>query len=150
MGVIQEFKKFAIRGNAFDLAVGVIIGGAFSKIVNSLISDILMPIVSAIIGEPDYSYIYYAIGPGADKIPKDAPLQVAKETAPDAIIFAYGNFLTVVLNFLLLAIVVFIMVRAYHKLVDKHEREKPAPSASAEQKVLEEIRDLMKSNQQKS
>ncbi|MBL7878445.1 MAG: large conductance mechanosensitive channel protein MscL, partial [Chryseobacterium gambrini] len=99
MGFVKEFKEFAIKGNAFDLAVGVIIGGAFGKIVTSVIDDLIMPIVAALVGKPDFSSIYYAMGKGAENIPAGATLAKAKEIAPDAAIFAYGNFITVAINF---------------------------------------------------
>ncbi len=103
MGFIKEFKEFAIKGNAFDLAVGVIIGGAFGKIVTSVIDDLVMPIVAAIAGKPDFSSIYFAMGKGSELIPAGATLAKAKELAPDAAIFAYGNFITVAINFFIIS-----------------------------------------------
>ncbi len=116
MGFIKEFREFAIKGNAFDLAVGVIIGAAFGKIVTSIIEDLIMPIVAAIISKPDFSSIYFAMGKGAELIPKGSSLEKAKKIAPDAAIFAYGNFITIAINFLLLAFVVFLMVKSINKL----------------------------------
>lgn len=143
MGIIKEFKEFAIKGNAFDLAVGVIIGGAFGKIVTSVIDDLIMPIVAAIVGKPDFSSIYFAMGKGADLIPAGATLAKAKELAPDAAIFAYGNFITVAINFFFLALVVFMMVKAINKMKKKEEEAAPA-GPTAEQQLLTEIRDLLK------
>ncbi|QCX54207.1 large conductance mechanosensitive channel protein MscL [Elizabethkingia sp. JS20170427COW] len=145
MGFIKEFKEFAVKGNAFDLAIGVIIGGAFGKIVTSMIDDVIMPIVAAIVGKPDFSSIYFAMGKGSELIPKGATLEKAKEVAPDAAIFAYGNFITVAINFLLLAFVVFLMVKFINKL-KKKEAEAPAeaPAPTEDQKLLTEIRDLLK------
>ncbi len=142
MGFIKEFKEFAIKGNAFDLAVGVIIGGAFGKIVTSVIDDLIMPIVAAIVGKPDFSSIYYAMGKGAENIPAGATLEKAKEIAPDAAIFAYGNFITVAINFLLLALVVFMMVKAINKM--KRKEEEAAPAGPTQEELLSEIRDLLK------
>ena len=115
MKFIKEFKEFAIKGNAFDLAVGVIIGAAFGKIVTSIIDDLIMPIVAAIVSKPDFSNVF-AVGKGSELIPKEASLTKAKEIAPDAAIFAYGNFITVAINFSLLAFVVFIMVKSINQL----------------------------------
>ena len=144
MGIVKEFKEFAIKGNAFDMAVGVIIGGAFGLIVSSMIDDIIMPIVAAILGKPDFSSIYFAMGTGADQIPAGATLEAAREEAPDAAIFAYGNFITVAINFLLLAFVVFMLVKTINRM-KKKEEEAPA-EPGAEEVLLTEIRDLLKQN----
>ena len=145
MGFVKEFKEFAIKGNAFDLAVGVIIGGAFGKIVTSVIDDLIMPIVAALVGTPDFSSIYYAMGKGAENIPAGATLAKAKEIAPDAAIFAYGNFITVAINFLLLALVVFIMVKAINKMKKEEAAAPEAPAApTATEQLLAEIRDELK------
>jgi large conductance mechanosensitive channel len=138
MGFIKEFKEFAIKGNAFDLAVGVIIGGAFGKIVTSVIDDLVMPIVAAIAGKPDFSSIYFAMGKGSELIPAGATLAKAKELAPDAAIFAYGNFITVAINFLLLAFVVFLMVKSINKM-KKKQADEPAAEPSSTDKLLMEI-----------
>ena len=145
MGFIKEFKEFAIKGNAFDLAVGVIIGGAFGKIVTSVIDDLVMPIVAAIAGKPDFSSIYFAMGKGSELIPAGATLAKAKEIAPDAAIFAYGNFITVAINFLLLAFVVFLMVKSINKM-KKKQADEPAAEPSSTDKLLMEIRDELKKN----
>lgn len=145
MGFIKEFKEFAIKGNAFDLAVGVIIGGAFGKIVTSVIDDLVMPIVAAIAGKPDFSSIYFAMGKGSELIPAGATLAKAKELAPDAAIFAYGNFITVAINFLLLAFVVFLMVKSINKM-KKKQADEPAAEPSSIDKLLMEIRDELKKN----
>ena len=143
MGFVKEFKEFAVKGNAFDLAVGVIIGGAFGKIVTSVIDDLIMPIVAAIAGKPDFSSIYYAMGKGAENIPAGATLAKAKEIAPDAAIFAYGNFITVAINFLLLVFVVFMMVKTINKM-KKAEQEAAPAAPSATDQLLMEIRDELK------
>jgi len=145
MGMIKEFKEFAIKGNAFDMAVGVIIGGAFGTIVTSIIDDLVMPIVAAIIGKPDFSSIFFAMGKGADQIPVGATLEAAREAAPDAAIFAYGNFITIAINFILLALVVFMLVKTLNNMKRKQEEAPEAPPApSNEEVLLTEIRDLLK------
>ena len=143
MGFIKEFKEFAIKGNAFDLAVGVIIGAAFGKIVTSIIDDLIIPIVAAIVSKPDFSSIYFAIGKGAELIPKGATLAKAKEAAPDAAIFAYGNFITIAINFSLLAFVVFLMVKSINQLKNK-QNEEPKVAPSITETLLSEIRDELK------
>lgn len=145
MGFIKEFKEFAIKGNAFDLAVGVIIGAAFGKIVTSVIDDLIMPIVAAIVSKPDFSSIYFAMGKGSEFIPKGSTLAKAKEIAPDAAIFAYGNFITIAINFLMLAFVVFLMVKSINQLKNK-QKEVSVVEPSTMEKLLSEIRDELKKN----
>ena len=141
MGLVKEFKEFAIKGNAVDLAVGVIIGGAFGKIVTSIIDDLVMPIVGAIIGKPDFSSLYVVL---KGSVPEGTPLAKAREIA-DASIFAYGNFITVAINFLLLALVIFWMVKAMNTMKKKEEAVPAAPPAPTKEEVLlTEIRDLLK------
>ncbi|VBB47449.1 mechanosensitive channel [uncultured Paludibacter sp.] len=143
MGIVKEFKEFAIKGNAIDLAVGVIIGGAFGKIVTSIIDDLIMPIVGAIIGKPDFSGLYVVLKEGAAPVPAQATLEAAKATG--ASVFAYGNFITVAINFLLLALVIFWMIKAINSLKKKEAAAPAAPPApSNEEVLLGEIRDLLK------
>lgn len=137
MGFLQEFKTFAIKGNVVDLAVGVIIGAAFGKVVDSVVKDLIMPIIASIVGLPDFSNAYFAFG----DVPKGTPLSKAQELAP---VFAYGNFITVVLNFLLVAFAIFLMVKAINKM----KRETPPPEVKKEaisstDKLLIEIRDAL-------
>ncbi|MBL7737083.1 MAG: large conductance mechanosensitive channel protein MscL [Chitinophagaceae bacterium] len=139
MGFIKEFKEFAIKGNVVDLAVAVIIGGAFGKIVDSVINDLVMPLVAKIIGSPDFSNAYIAF---AD-VPAGAPLAKAKEMGP---VFAYGNFITVAINFLLLAFAIFLMVKAINKLKKQPEAAAPAGPSSTDQ-LLIEIRDTLQRKQ---
>ena len=136
--MIQEFKEFALKGNVVDLAVGVIIGGAFGKIVNSVIEDLIMPVVGKLIGNVDFSNLYF---PLSDKIVAGSSLEVAKATGPA---FAYGNFLTIAINFAILAFCIFMLVKAMNKM-KKTEQAKPAPMAEipADVKLLTEIRDLL-------
>ncbi|MGC3977227.1 MAG: large conductance mechanosensitive channel protein MscL [Paludibacteraceae bacterium] len=141
MGILKEFKNFAIKGNAIDLAVGVIIGGAFGKIVTSIIDDIIMPIVGAIIGKPDFSSLYIVL---KGNVPDGTKLEEARKIA-DTAIFAYGNFVTIAINFLLLALVIFWMVKGINRLKKKEEAAPAAPPApSNEEVLLGEIRDLLK------
>ncbi|NLO70373.1 MAG: large conductance mechanosensitive channel protein MscL [Porphyromonadaceae bacterium] len=144
MGFVKEFKEFAVKGNAIDLAVGVIIGGAFGAIVNSIIDDLIMPIVGALIGKPDFSSLYWVI---KGSVPEGALLEDARQVA-DASIFAYGSFITAAINFLLLALVIFWMVKGINKLKKAKEEAPEAPEAPAEPSkeeiLLGEIRDLLK------
>jgi len=143
MGFVKEFKDFAIKGNAIDLAVGVIIGGAFGKIITSIIDDIVMPVVGAIIGKPDFSGLYVVLKQGTEPVVNGATLAAAK--ASGASVFAYGNFITVAINFLLLALVVFWMVKVINRLKKKEEAAPAAPPVPSNQEVLlSEIRDLLK------
>src|SRR4051794_3254274 len=104
MGLLKEFREFAVKGNVIDLAVGVIIGAAFGRIVDSVIKDLIMPLIALMIGSPDFSNAYIAFTP----VPKGTPLAKAQELGP---VFAYGNFITVLFNFVLLAIAVFVLVK---------------------------------------
>ncbi len=139
MSMTQEFKEFALKGNVVDLAVGVIIGAAFGKIVNSLIEDLIMPIVGKAIGNVDFSNLYV---PLSDKITPGMSLADAKKLGP---VFAYGHFLTIAINFAILAFCIFMLVKAMNRL-KKKEEAKPAPVAEipADVKVLTEIRDLLR------
>jgi large conductance mechanosensitive channel len=141
MGFIKEFKVFAVKGNAIDLAVGVIIGGAFGKIVDSVVNDLIMPVISALIGKPDFSSLYVVL---KGTVPDGLPLAEARKIA-DTSIFAYGNFITIAINFLLLAFIVFLFVKWINSLKHKEKEVAAAPPApSAEQTLLTEIRDLLK------
>lgn len=141
MGFVKEFKDFAVKGNAIDMAVGVIIGGAFGTIVSSIIDDLIMPLVGALIGKPDFSSLYVVL---KGKVDPGLTLEQAREVA-DASIFAYGNFITVAINFLLLALVIFWMVKAINKTKKKQEVvEAVEPEPTKEEVLLAEIRDLLK------
>ncbi len=140
MGFLKEFKEFAVKGNVMDLAVGVIIGGAFGKIIDSVVNDLIMPIVSAIIGQPDFSNLYYVI---KGDVPAGTALAEARKI-PDTAIFAYGSFITVTISFLMLAMVVFLLVKGMNQLRRKNE-EVPAPAGpSTTDALLMEIRDALK------
>lgn len=136
MGMMQEFKEFAVKGNVMDLAVGVIIGGAFGKIVDSVVGDLIMPLVSKIFGGLDFSSYYIALAGQAAGL----PLAEAKKAGA---VFAYGNFITVALNFIILAFIIFMMVKQMNRL--KKEAPAAAPAATPEDvMLLREIRDSLK------
>lgn len=146
MSIIKEFKEFAIKGNALDLAIGVIIGGAFGKIVTSIVDDLIMPIVGAIVGKPDFSSLYMVLADPNNKVTDGMTLENARKI--DGVsIFAYGNFITVGINFLLLAMVVFILVKGINKMKKEKVEEAPAPAEpSSTDQLLMEIRDALKKN----
>ena len=130
-GFFAEFKEFISRGNVIDLAVGVIIGGAFTSIVNSLVKDVVMPFIGWIFGGIDFTSLKYVITPGTEEIPEAA--------------IYYGNFIQNVVNFLLVAFTIFCMVRLINKFRRKKEEAPKAPPApSKEEVLLTEIRDLLK------
>jgi large conductance mechanosensitive channel len=141
MGFAKEFKEFALKGNVMDLAVGVIIGAAFGKIIDSVVNDLIMPIISAIIGSPDFSNLYLVL---KGDVPGHPALADARKI-DGAVIFAYGNFITVAINFLLLAFVIFLMIKGMNRLKRKQEAVPPAPpSPSSTDQLLIEIRDELK------
>lgn len=142
MGFVKEFKEFAVKGNVMDLAVGVIIGAAFGKIIDSIVNDLVMPVVAAIIGKPDFSNMYVVLrGTVAD-----GTALVEARKVEGAAIIAYGNFITVAINFILLALVIFMMVKAINSMKRKEEAKAViAPQEpTKEQVLLTEIRDLLK------
>lgn len=133
MSIVQEFKEFAVKGNVMDLAVGVIIGGAFGKITTSLVEDVIMPVISTIIGDIDFSNMFIVLG----TIPADAPAdKIATYAGLKELgvpVLAYGNFLTILINFIILAFIVFMLVKAMNKMRKQAEAapapaEPPAPS----------------------
>lgn len=141
MGMMQEFKDFALKGNVMDLAVGVIIGGAFGKIVDSLVKDIIMPIVGKIFGNLSFTEMYMVFSPPTKAIEGAASYDTL--TKAGANLFAYGNFITIMINFIILAFIIFQMVKAMNKL--KAAEPAPAPAAPAEDvMLLREIRDSLK------
>ncbi|MEY4421328.1 MAG: Large-conductance mechanosensitive channel [Pseudomonadota bacterium] len=139
MRFIEEFKAFALKGNVVDLAVGVIIGGAFSKIVESLVGDLIMPLISRGFGGLDFSSYYFPLAGQA------LGLSVVEAKKLGAV-FAYGSFLTVALNFVILALVIFIAVRQMNSLLLRNAPtpEPEAPAVSEEVQLLREIRDALK------
>ena len=146
MALLQEFKEFAVKGNVVDLAVGVIVGAGFGKIVDSVVGDLVMPVVGAVIGKPDFSGLFLPLAtpPAGTVMTLDA---LRKAGVP---VLAYGSFLTIVLNFLLLAMVIFVMVKQINRLkADAAVPPPPAPAVPAaaqseEVLLLREIRDSLK------
>lgn len=139
MGFASEFREFAVRGSVVDLAVGVIVGGAFGKIVDSLVNDIVMPVVGRFTGGLEFSNYFIALARIPDGVPHT--LQAVKKAGVPVI--AWGNFVNVGLNFVILALIVFFMVRAINRI---RREEAPAPPAPPEQVVLlREIRDALRS-----
>jgi large conductance mechanosensitive channel len=138
MSFLQEFKSFAVKGNVMDLAVGVIIGGAFGKIVDSAVGDLIMPLVSKAFGGLDFSNYYVGLAGQA------AGLSLVEAKKMGAV-FAYGSFITVALNFIILAFIIFVMIRQMNKLVAEAPAE-AAPEAITSEDVLllREIRDSLK------
>ena len=134
---MQEFKEFAVKGNAVDMAVGVIIGGAFGKIVTSIVNDIIMPPIGYIIGGLNFSYLNYEL-----------PKVVVQGVEPAPATINYGTFIQTILDFIIVAFCVFMMVKGINRLSRKKAEEPaapaPEPAPSAEEKLLEEIRDLLK------
>jgi large conductance mechanosensitive channel len=148
--MLKEFREFALKGNVIDLAVGVIIGGAFGLIIKSVIDDIIMPIVG-IAGKADFSNLYFPLNQkvsqavdAAEKTGAPLGLEEARKAGP---VLAYGNFITVAINFAILAFVIFIMVKMFNTARKRFEAEKALPPPPAgptrDQQLLTEIRDLL-------
>ena len=144
MGFLKEFKEFAMRGNVMDMAVGVIIGGAFGKIVSSLVDDIIMPLVGKAVGNVDFTSLFINL---SDDTAYDS-LSAAKEAG--ASVFAYGQFIQNTVDFLIVAFCIFFMLKGINKLANlKKKEEAPAPEPEApkgptQEELLAEIRDLLK------
>lgn len=139
--MIQEFKEFAVKGNAMDLAVGVIVGGAFGKIVDSIVGDLIMPIVGAVIGKVDFSNLFVVLG----SVPAGTDTSLAALKKAGIPVFAYGNFITISVNFLILAFIVFMMVKQLNRLKKEEPVVETAPPPTPEDvMLLREIRDSLK------
>ena len=139
MGMMKEFKEFAVKGNVIDLAVGVIIGAAFAKIVDSIVSDLFMPIVAAIFGNTDFSNLFVVLG----KVPAGTAMTLDALKKASVPVLAYGNFITVAINFVILAFIIFLMVKQINRM--KKDTPAAAPAAPPEDVVLlREIRDSLK------
>jgi large conductance mechanosensitive channel len=134
--MLEEFKKFALRGNVVDLAVGIVIGAAFGAIVQSLVADIFMPIVGAATGGLDFSNYYI---PLSSKVTADSLVEAKKQGA----VLAWGNFLTLVINFVVIAFALFLVVRLMNRLMQAEAAK--APPITKQEQLLTEIRDLLKS-----
>jgi large conductance mechanosensitive channel len=134
--MLEEFKKFALRGNVVDLAIGVIIGVAFGNIVNSVVADILMPIIGAVTGGLDFSNYYV---PLSSKVTADSLAEAKKQGA----VLAWGSFLTIVINFIIIAWVLFLVVKLMNRMMQSEAPK--APTLTKQEQLLTEIRDLLRS-----
>ena len=138
MGFIKEFKEFAVKGNVMDMAVGVIIGGAFGKIVTSLVNDVLMPLIGKLTGGVSFVDLFVNLGEG-----NYTTLAAAKEAG--AAVFAYGQFIQNIIDFIIIAFCIFLMIKGMNKLNRKKEEPAPeAPAGPTQEELLTEIRDLLK------
>jgi large conductance mechanosensitive channel len=142
MGLLQEFKTFAIKGNALDLAIGVIIGGAFGKIVTSLVNDIIMPPVGLLVSNSHFKDIKFVI--------KKAVLDSSGTVTSPEVVLAVGSFIQSVIDFVIISFVIFLLIKMINAVKKKEEEKTAAPPESTnEEKLLMEIRDLLKNNIQK-
>ncbi|MES2786960.1 MAG: large conductance mechanosensitive channel protein MscL [Pseudomonadota bacterium] len=140
MGMMQEFKEFALKGNVMDLAVGVIIGAAFGKIVDSLVGDIIMPIVGSVFGKLDFSNLFIVLG----QVPPGTATTLDALKKAGVPVLAYGSFITVAVNFIILAFVIFLMIKQVNRL--RRTEPVPPPVVTPEDVVLlREIRDSLRS-----
>jgi large conductance mechanosensitive channel len=135
--MLEEFKKFALRGNVVDLAVGVIIGAAFGAIVNSLVGDVIMPVIGAVTGGLDFSNYFIPLSANVTAV---SLVEAKKQGA----VLAYGSFLTIAINFLIIAFVLFLAIRAINRLSRKEAEAAPPPAPPKQEVLLEEIRDILK------
>jgi len=142
MSMVEEFKQFAMKGNVMDLAVGVIIGGAFGKIVDSVVGDLIMPLIAWILGgKLDFSGMYFVLG----SVPPGTEQTLAALKKAQVPVFAYGSFITILVNFLILAFIIFIMVKQINRLKKAEPVVESAPAPTAEDiLLLREIRDSLK------
>ena len=138
MGFIKEFKEFAMKGNVMDMAVGVIIGGAFGKIVTSMVNDVLMPLISMVTGGISFTDLFINL---SDDV-KYKTLAEAQEAG--ASVFAYGQFIQNIFDFIIIAFCIFMMIKAMNKLKKKEEPAPEAPKGPTQEELLAEIRDLLK------
>ena len=141
MRMLQEFKEFAIKGNAMDLAVGVIIGAAFGKIVDSIVKDLIMPLAGLVFGKLDFSNLFVVLG----EVPPDTAMTLDALKTAGVPVFAYGSFITVAVNFVVLALIIFMMVRQITRF-KRAESAAPevAPATPEDIALLREIRDSLK------
>ncbi len=141
MGMMQEFKEFAVKGNVVDLAVGVIIGGAFGKIVDSVVGDLIMPVVGAIIGKLDFSNLFLVLG----SIPPGTGTTLDALKKAGVPVMAYGSFITVAVNFAILAFIIFLMIKQINRMKSSEVAAPAAAPVTPEDVVLlREIRDSLK------
>ena len=135
--MLKEFRDFAMRGNVVDLAIGIVIGAAFTAIVNSLVGDIISPIIGAITGGLDFSNHFTGLS-------KDVTAGNLADAKKQGAVLAWGNFLSVTLNFVIIAFVLFVVIRAINQLKRREETAPPPPKLTREEELLTEIRDLLK------
>ena len=143
MSMFKEFREFAVKGNVIDLAVGVIIGAAFGKIVDAVVSDLIMPVVGLFFGKLDFSSMYILLG----KVPSGTDMTLDALKKAGVPVFAYGHFLTITLNFFILAFIIFLMVKQVNRLKRNYQAEvvtPPAPPTPEDVVLLREIRDSLK------
>jgi large conductance mechanosensitive channel len=141
MGMMSEFKEFAVKGSVVDLAVGVIIGAAFGKIVDSLVGDVIMPVISAVVGKLDFSNLFVVLG----QVPAGTAMTLDALKKAGVPVLAYGSFITVAVNFVILAFIIFLMVKQINRLRRAAPAPAPAPVATPEDVVLlREIRDSLR------
>jgi large conductance mechanosensitive channel len=141
MGMMKEFNEFAVKGNVIDLAVGVIIGGAFGKIVGSLVEDVIMPFAGAIFGNMDFSNLFFTLG----AVPDGTATTLAAMKEAGVPVLAYGNFITVAINFMILAFIIFMMVKQINRMKREEPAAEAAPEVTPEDVVLlREIRDSLR------
>ncbi len=144
MGMMQEFREFAVKGNVIDLAVGVIIGGAFGKIVDSVVSDLIMPVVGLVFGKLDFSNLFLVLG----TVPEGTALTLDALKKAGVPVFAYGSFITVAVNFFILAFIIFMMIKQINRLKREAPAAPEAPAAAPPTPedivLLREIRDSLK------
>jgi large conductance mechanosensitive channel len=151
--ILEEFREFALRGNVADLAVGVIIGAAFGKIVTALVSDVIMPPIARLVGNVDFTNLYFPLSEKVREAQEvyaaavttqggHLPLDLAQKAGP---VLAWGDFVTITLNFVIVAFCIFLLVKGMNAL-KRHEEAKPTlpPEPTAQEKLLAEIRDLLK------
>ena len=139
MSMMSEFKEFALKGNVMDLAVGVIIGAAFGKIVDSMVADLIMPVVGAVVGNLDFSSMFVILG----KVPAGTAMTLADLKKAGVPVFAYGNFITIAVNFAILAFIIFLMVKQMNRLKRAASVVAAAP-APEDVLLLREIRDSLR------
>ena len=140
MSMLKEFREFAMKGNVMDLAVGVIIGGAFGKIVDSVVADLIMPLVAWVMGgKLDFSGMFFVLG----SVPEGTVMTLDALKKAQVPVFAYGNFITILVNFIMLAFIIFMMIKQMNRL---RKAEPPAPPAATPEDIvlLREIRDSLK------
>ena len=140
MGMMSEFKEFAMKGNVMDLAVGVIIGGAFGKIVDSLVGDVIMPVIAALFGgKLDFSSLLIPLG----EVPAGTAMTLDALKKAGVPVFAYGSFITILINFTLLAFIIFVMVKQINRLKNTVSEPSPEPVTPEDILLLREIRDSL-------